>query len=115
MVETTTILAHMDLKTAAARKEYLKSMDKFRKEHQSVHERRDFDLYDPMALRNQPQPDIDNHEQRMKHQSNLQQFQGEDLSFEQRDIQQKKQMKIWAQQSAWEREMKKKSEMEEKR
>lgn len=88
-------------------------LNDFRQEKQQPFQRRDFDLYDPEALRKEQPARVSDEDERLKHRSNLQMFEGEDLKHQERSLEQKKQMRCWALQGMWERELKKRENQRE--
>lgn len=75
----------------------------FRKLHQQANKRLDYDLYDPMALKNSKPPrTIDGDDQVGP--SCLQKFEGEDDSSSGRLKRQQEQMRVWTQVHLYEKE-----------
>jgi hypothetical protein len=72
------------------------ALEKFRLEHQKACDRRDFDLYDPDALKKDLPGRVGDFDPR-NHVSGLQKFVGEDLHEQERKMQQKLQMMNWTQ------------------
>ncbi|KAJ3387905.1 Protein Tax-1 [Lobulomyces angularis] len=115
MSDTNKLLMHLDHQMANQHRNNSKNLEDFRAEKQKVHERRDFDLYDPNALKKDLPGRVGDFDERLKHQSNLQKFEGEDLKSTERSLEQKQQMKTWSIQGMYERELKKKQEEKEKK
>ncbi|KAJ3331617.1 Protein Tax-1 [Blyttiomyces sp. JEL0837] len=111
---TNEILSLMDDKVEAARRAHLADMNDFRQSSQRPEQRRDFDLYDPAALK-KDRPAREGDEDDRCGVSGLQKFEGEDLEEKERLRLQKLQMKTWVQEQMFERNLKKHQELEERR
>lgn len=97
------ILGVMDTEVTQARRHQLEEINNFRKAHQQAHQRRDYDLYDPLKLKKSLPARIGDDDFRLGV-SSLQRFDGEDLEFSKRDAMQKEQMCLWTQQQIYEKE-----------
>ena len=90
----------LDLQRERSRVGDARSVDAFRQQQQQPQTRREYDLNDPLALRNAAPIRADDH----CPVSSLQQFTGEDLAQKQRQHEQQEQMKVWNWQVAQQRE-----------
>jgi hypothetical protein len=72
------ILGVMDSEVTKARRRQLEEIDDYRKAHQQAHQRRDYDLYDPLNLKKSLPARIGDNDPRTGA-SSLQKFEGEDL------------------------------------
>ncbi len=104
----------MDDQIAQDRKNERIQLESFRKHHQRTHQRRDFDLYDPNALKKDLPARVDDSDQRCGI-SGMQRFEGEDSSFKQRLALQKEQMKTWTLEQIYEKEDRAQEEFIEKK
>ncbi|KAJ3296083.1 Protein Tax-1 [Borealophlyctis nickersoniae] len=114
MKHTNTVLQHLDAAAVEAARKHQKELDEFRKTQQPAHLRRDYDLSDPHALRHQLPPRTWDGDMRCGV-SACQKFEGEDLASEARKKLQKMQMRVWAEQGAWEKKKERVREDEERR
>ncbi|ORZ38990.1 RIB43A-like with coiled-coils protein 2-like protein [Catenaria anguillulae PL171] len=111
-LETNDLLQMLDAKVAASRRAVHKDMDAFRQDHQQPHMRRDFDLYDPMHLKND-RPARTSDADTRNTVSGMQKFEGEDLEQQLRIKAQKDQMQVWSWQKMRENDADKKRKEEE--
>ncbi|KAJ3023708.1 Protein Tax-1 [Thoreauomyces humboldtii] len=114
MRNTNAILQHLDSEASAQSRTQLQQLNAFRDSQQRPHQRRDYDLYDPQALRND-RPAREGDDDDRIGLSSCQRFEGEDLASAERKRLQKLQMKTWSQEGVWERRNKKMEEAGEKR
>ncbi|KAJ3031624.1 Protein Tax-1 [Rhizophlyctis rosea] len=124
MQHTNQILQRMDEAAAEASRQREKEVDMFRRVqtnrssppslHQQPQTRRDYDLYDPTALKRERPPRINSADMRCGI-SACQIFEGEDLSSPERKALQREQMRVWSEQGAWERRKERWREGEERR
>ncbi|TPX61834.1 hypothetical protein PhCBS80983_g00775 [Powellomyces hirtus] len=114
MRHTNAILQHLDAEAIAQNRAQLKSLNHYRVMNQQPSQRRDYDLYDPKALKSDRPARVGDDDERIGL-SSCQRFEGEDLASAQRKRLQKEQMKTWSQEGVWERRAKKFEEAEEKR
>ncbi|KAI9004225.1 RIB43A-domain-containing protein [Gaertneriomyces semiglobifer] len=114
MRQTNTILEHLDIEAAERHRAHAKALNDFRNQHQKPNQRRDYDLYDPTALKKDKPARVDDEDERIGV-SSLQRFEGEDLANEERRRLQKRQMETWAKESAWEKRMQMLKQQEEQR
>ncbi|KAJ3186343.1 Protein Tax-1 [Gaertneriomyces sp. JEL0708] len=114
MRQTNTILEHLDLEAAERQRAHAKALNDFRNQHQKPNQRRDYDLYNPTALKNDKPARVGDEDERIGV-SSLQRFEGEDLANEERRRLQKRQMETWAKESAWEKRMQMLKQQEEQR
>ena len=75
------ILGVMDSEVTQARRRQLEEIDSYRKAYQQPHQRRDYDLYDPLKLKKSLPARIGDTDPRTGA-SSLQKFEGEDLGKE---------------------------------
>ncbi|KAI8896834.1 RIB43A-domain-containing protein [Globomyces pollinis-pini] len=108
------ILQLMDEKVKQARRNQLKDMNDFRKQNQQPYQRRDFDLYDPAALKNDFPARVTDEDPRIGV-SSLQRFEGEDLAVWKREDHQKEQMRIWTDEQLFEKEQLRQRALNEKK
>ena len=108
------ILQMMDEQVALARRRQQYEIQSFRKAHQQSHQRRDFDLYDPNALRNDLPARTGDLDPRIGA-SSLQRFEGEDLAVSDRIALQKEQMRVWVNEQVHNLDQKLLDELNEKR
>ena len=108
------ILEHLDQQVQEARRERLYEISQFRKAEQGLSKGRDFDLYDKASLRKQEPIRKGDFDPRLGPSSG-QQFDGDDLGHQNREMLQKTQMKVWHQEQAYHKEMLRLRELEEKR
>ena len=114
MRQTNQILELMDDHVSAHRSQERHELDSYRKHYQKTHERRDFDLYDPNALKKDfPARTCD--EDIRCGISGMQIFEGEDLAHKDRTELQKKQMRTWTLEQTYEKERQKQEELDEQR
>ncbi|KAI8821790.1 RIB43A-domain-containing protein [Fimicolochytrium jonesii] len=113
MREANLTLAHLEAEAAAQARSELERLNQFRSAHQHPTQRRDYDLYDPLALRKDRPGRIGDDDQTIGL-SSCQRFEGEDLAQERRKKLQKEQIRAWTNEQVWERRMKKAEEAEEK-
>ncbi|KAJ3037094.1 Protein Tax-1, partial [Rhizophlyctis rosea] len=111
---TNQILERMDEAAAQAAKQRAHELDLFRRQNQPTHLRRDYDLYNPLALKNERPPRCSSADNRCGI-SACQTFEGEDLASWERRRLQKEQMRVWAEQGAWEKRKERWREEEERR
>ncbi|KAI9366151.1 RIB43A-domain-containing protein [Zopfochytrium polystomum] len=111
---TNQVLTIMDDRTAQARRDHLAAMNRFRQGQQQPHQRRDFDLYDPLALKKDRPARVGDADPRCGV-SGCQRFEGEDLEAGERERRQKEQRRVWAEMQVAERDRKRREEEEEKR
>ncbi|KAI9101950.1 RIB43A-domain-containing protein [Phlyctochytrium arcticum] len=114
MKATNVILEHLDAEAARKARQDLNAVNEFRAYHQQPWQRRDYDLYDPRALKNDRPARLGDEDDNIGP-SSCQKFEGEDLASIERKRLQKEQMKVWAKQGVWERRMKQVEEAEEHR
>ncbi|KAI9206816.1 RIB43A-domain-containing protein [Polychytrium aggregatum] len=112
--QTNQLLQMIDAQTEMERRRQLRSLNDFRFNYQQPYQRRDYDLYDPEALKNDFPARIGDEDPRCGV-SGMQQFEGEDLEQPIRLRLQKDQMRVWAQEKQHEQELKKLTELEEKK
>jgi hypothetical protein len=93
----------MDEKVKVAKRQQMVEMNEFRELHQKPHQRRDFDLYDPLALRKDFPARMSDQDPRIGV-STVQRFEGEDLAGVKRQALQKEQMRIWTEEQLYEKE-----------
>ncbi|KAJ3275041.1 Protein Tax-1 [Terramyces sp. JEL0728] len=110
----TQILQLMDEKVKEARRQQLKETNRYRILNQKTNQRREFDLYDPKALRNELPARVSDDDPRIGV-SSLQKFEGEDLVALKRDVLQKEQMRVWTDEQLYEKERMKQAFREESR
>ncbi|KAI8904398.1 RIB43A-domain-containing protein [Gorgonomyces haynaldii] len=108
------ILTLMDQQVLQERRDVLKQTNDFRKQHQQAHQRRDFDLYDPLALKKDLPARIGDNDPRTGP-SSLQKFNGEDLGEKQRLENQKEQRRVWTDLQMYEKEAQRQRELNEKK
>ncbi|KAJ3164003.1 Protein Tax-1 [Irineochytrium annulatum] len=111
---TNDMLIMMDEHVKRARREHLTSINDFRKHHQQADQRRDYDLYDPQALRNGAPARAGDADGRCGV-SGLQKFEGEDLASRRRGELQKQQIRVWTKEQMREKQMMRDREAAEKR
>ncbi len=114
MKKTNQILELMDDQVDKDRNQNRIELDIFRKTFQKTHERRDFDLYDPNALK-KDHPARVNDEDALCGISGMQRFEGEDLAHKDRLKLQKEQMKTWTLEQMYAKETKALEELNEKK
>ncbi|KAI8924394.1 RIB43A-domain-containing protein [Entophlyctis helioformis] len=114
MKHTNEILQFMDNEVALARRHQHQEMNRFRVDYQKPPQRRDFDLYDPNALRKDLPARTSDDDNRIGV-SSLQRFEGEDLADYERHKLQKDQMRVWANEQVYEKERRQQEEMDEKK
>ncbi|KAJ3166736.1 Protein Tax-1 [Geranomyces variabilis] len=114
MRQTNAILQHMDHEAEEQNRANLYSLNQYRIRNQQPYQRREYDLYDPQALKNDLPARVGDDDGRIGI-SSCQRFEGEDLASKERQRLQKEQMKTWSQEGMWERKNKKFEEAEEKR
>jgi hypothetical protein len=107
--QTVAALTHMQFQVDQSRIKNQMEIQKFRQDHQKKTETREYDLNDPNSLKKVQLVPSDN-----KHASNLMSFDGQDEDNAIRVAHQKHQMRAWAVQGMWEKELKKKKDEEEK-
>jgi hypothetical protein len=96
-----------------ARRHKLIEMNHFRENYQQASQRREFDLYDPLALQKDLPIRIGDDDPRIGV-SSIQRFEGEDLAVKKRKELQKEQMRVWTEEQLYEKEMVKKETDTEK-
>ncbi|KNC97439.1 hypothetical protein, variant [Spizellomyces punctatus DAOM BR117] len=111
MRQTNAILQHLDAEAATKCRDQLKALNEYRTSHQQPWQRREYDLYNPKALKAEQVVDDDS----KIGASSCQKFEGEDLASTERKRLQQEQMKTWAKQSIWEGRMRRLKESEEQR
>lgn len=104
----------MDEQAAYDRQTERLELDGFRKAYQKTSERRDFDLYDPNALKKDFPARMNDKDARCGV-SGMQRFEGEDLAHKERIRLQKEQMKTWTLEQTYERERKSQEELDEQK
>ncbi|RKO86312.1 RIB43A-domain-containing protein [Blyttiomyces helicus] len=109
---TNTLLQHLDAAAEAEARSHLQSINEFRTKFQQPWQRRDYDLYDPHALKKATPMRIGDDDERCGI-SGCQRFEGEDLSFAERKQLQKQQMSTWVREGVWEKRVKRKQELDE--
>ncbi|KAJ3158421.1 Protein Tax-1 [Geranomyces michiganensis] len=114
MRQTNAILQHMDHEAEEQARANLHSLNQFRIRNQQPYQRREYDLYDPQALKNDLPARVADDDSRIGI-SSCQRFEGEDLASQERKRLQKQQMKTWSQEGMWERRNKQFEQAEEKR
>ncbi|KNE57354.1 hypothetical protein AMAG_03074 [Allomyces macrogynus ATCC 38327] len=93
-IETNTLLQMLDAKVSASRRAVQQDLDTFRRDQQQPCMQRDFDLYDPEALK-KDRPARESDADARNTVSGLQKFEGEDLEQADRIAAQKHQMQLW--------------------
>lgn len=86
----------MDDEVNRARRHKLNDINVYRKQNQQAHQQRDFDLYDPQALRKDRPARLGDYDPKCGA-STAQQFEGEDLGAKKRAGFQQEQMRVWTQ------------------
>jgi hypothetical protein len=114
MKTTNQILELMDDQVAQDRKTERIELEAFRKNFQHTQLRRDFDLYDPNALKNDLPARVDDSDTRCGI-SGMQRFEGEDPAFDRRASIQKEQMKTWTLEQIHQKEARALEELNEKK
>ena len=114
MKRTNQILELMDDQVSHDRHSQRLELDTYRKHFQKTHERRDFDLYDPNALKKDLPARVDDNDARCGI-SGMQRFEGEDLAYKERINLQKEQMKTWTLDQMYEKERRAQEELNEKK
>lgn len=114
MKTTNQILELMDDQVAQDRRTERMELEAFRKYSQQTQLRRDFDLYDPNALKNDLPARVDDSDQRCGI-SGMQRFEGEDAAFKKRLSLQKEQMKTWTLEQMYQKEARAQEELDEKK
>jgi hypothetical protein len=97
------ILQMMDEKVKMEKRSKLVEINQYRDQYQKINQRRDFDLYDPMALRKDLPARISDDDPRIGV-SSIQRFEGEDLGVSNREALQKEQMRVWTEEQMYEKE-----------
>ena len=110
--QTVAALNHIQIQIDKSRIKNQVEIQKFREDHQKKTERREYDLNDPDSLKKYVPPAVTSDN---KHASNLMSFDGEDEDNVVRVAHQKNQMRAWAVQGMWEKELKKKKAEEDKK
>ena len=114
MKRTNQILELLDDQVSHDRKEQRHELEAYRKSYQQTPNRRDFDLYDPNALKKDLPARVNDDDPRCGI-SGMQRFEGEDLAYKERLALQREQMKTWTLEQTYERERKAQQELQEKR
>jgi hypothetical protein len=114
MKRTNQILELLDDQVSHDRKEQRHELEAYRKSYQQTPNRRDFDLYDPNALKKDLPARVNDDDPRCGI-SGMQRFEGEDLAYKERLVLQREQMKTWTLEQTYERERKAQQELQEKR
>ena len=102
MVRNDKIAQLLEMRQQADIRRLNKAFNEFRKMHQQPNTRREFDLYDPDALKKDKPARVNDDDPRCTL-SSLQKFEGEDLNNPARTKLQQEQMREWAKQQAEER------------
>ena len=114
MRSTNHILELMDDQVAQDRKAERIELESFRKNYQQTNLRRDFDLYDPNALKKDFPARVNDSDQRCGI-SGMQRFEGEDAAVKKRLQLQKEQMKTWTLEQMHQKEVNALEELNEKK
>ncbi|KAH0950058.1 hypothetical protein HN011_005857 [Eciton burchellii] len=103
LIRSSEIAVHLERQQEEEKRRINKEIECFRREHQRVEDRRDYDLYDPDALKKLTAPEED--DDRKFGLAAAQKFEGEDRHFQERLKEQRKQMRGWIQRQTEEREV----------
>lgn len=113
-LQTNQLLQLMDEESDIVRGNHLKAMNEFRATQQRPYQRRDWDLYDPDALKKDYPGRIGDDDPRCGV-SGAQRFEGEDLKGPEREKLQKEQRNVWAREQLYEQEVRRMNEADEKK
>ncbi|XP_020298176.1 RIB43A-like with coiled-coils protein 1 [Pseudomyrmex gracilis] len=100
LVRSSKLAAHLEKQQEEERRKIHKEIESFRRECQRIEDRRDYDLYDPKALKKSRSTEADDPCVGV---ASAQKFEGEDPYFHERLKAQKEQMRHWIQQQKEER------------
>ncbi|XP_014474974.1 PREDICTED: RIB43A-like with coiled-coils protein 2 isoform X2 [Dinoponera quadriceps] len=103
LVRSSQLAAHLERQQEEERRQIHKEIESFRREHQRAEDRRDYDLYDPEALRKSLPLRVDDDDPNLGLAS-AQKFEGEDPNLHERQEAQKQQMRWWIRRQKEERE-----------
>ncbi|XP_025159066.1 RIB43A-like with coiled-coils protein 2 isoform X1 [Harpegnathos saltator] len=103
LVHSSQLAAHLERQREEERRRIREGIESFRREHQRAEDRRDYDLYDPEALKKSLPPRADDDDPSLGLAS-AQKFEGEDPNLQERLKAQKRQMRWWIRRQKEERE-----------
>lgn len=103
LVRSSELAMHLERQQEEERRRMHKEIESFRQAHQRVEDRRDYDLYDPEALRKSLPPRVNDDDSSLGVAS-AQKFEGEDRNLQARLRMQKEETRWWIQKQTEERE-----------
>ncbi|XP_032664055.1 RIB43A-like with coiled-coils protein 2 [Odontomachus brunneus] len=103
LVRSSQLAADLERRQEEDRRRIHKKIESYRREYQKAEDRRDYDLYDPEALRKSLPPRVDDDDPSLGPAS-AQKFEGEDPNLHERLKAQKQQMRWWIHRQKEERE-----------